>query len=178
MKSGKKMKKALLALLFLLCIFFISSCKNEFMYEEYYYQFYICNLNSYDSFIIKSQDELNNYIDSKNTSLKKPSPVHVKDKKMEYLDNLPINFDKEKLLVIEYALGYDVSQRYINSFKYENEEFSIMLYEDGDIYMDLESTIAYCIKVDKEVSIKSLSCKIIEKRSNSEKIYYDFNKTF
>ena len=53
-----------------------------------------------------------------------------------------------------------------------------MLYEDGDIYMDLESTIAYCIKVDKEVSIKSLSCKIIEKRSDSEKIYYDFNKTF
>lgn len=148
------------------------------MYEEYYYQFYICNLNSYDSFIIKSQDELNNYIDSKNTSLKKPSPVHVKDKKMEYLDNLPINFDKEKLLVIEYALGYDVSQRYINSFNYENGEFSIILYEDGDIYMDLESTIAYCIKVDKEVSIKSLSCKIIEKKSDSEKIYYDFNKTF
>ena len=51
------------------------------MYEEYYYQFSICNLNSYDSFIIKSQDELNNYIDSKNTSLKKPSLYKSKTRK-------------------------------------------------------------------------------------------------
>ena len=171
------MKKTLLAVLFLLCMVFFSSCKNELKYEEYYYQFGSYEYNKVDSFIITSTDDLNYYLNNNNYGYKS-IPTQVINKEKKALDELPIDFEKEKLIVIEYYLGHDVGKRYINIFNYDNGDFSIEIYEDGDIYMEMESTIAYCIKVDKEVNIKSVSCKIIEKRSDSEKAYYDFKKSF